>query len=522
MLAFVLVLTTMLTVACGGGGGGAGSTGGNGGGAGDGSGDGTEQQSSCLGQSCGLLEPGKQLVDRIGSELSDRLPGRLGEVVGCGSDVLVNLIDVPDSFLGGLVQGLTQQDLSVVRGVVSNVGQSVGNMVQNLYGMLGAVIGREDECAIDGGDIHVPILSDIVAEGPTGTALDMLLNPLIRALNLFIGSGALDEEGLSGVLMKPVRIAAAAILAIIDGESPFDLDLGLFDIADNENPMRNALVKLKAAIDAGKEQLGLLTDGEPQGELSLQPLARVTGAVQEVLAVALAHAETVVEENAGSEVPVIGGLLTTLQTGLVDSFNVMDAIANADREELDAGLEALLENGYSNLLVEVLPLGVVGDEFGLDVIGAIQAGISDALSVVVDGEGLQLGEVLMSFFDNNSDDQSRIERLVSRLLALRQLDLRTVLVGGVDQLFDSVSRLVALPGEVIDRGVGFFDDLLGGLSAEDDSEGVTDERARTPLGLLFGALADADPTGTLDRLLGAAQSAVDFAFNLLNGLLGRS
>lgn len=564
----------------------------SGGGSNNATGSTTVKTEDCAGgAACGLLDPVQEAIDDVlGGQIAGTLPAPLGPVVGCASDTVNNVIDVPDALLTALQQGVTTQDPAVVLEAVQDMGTSLGNVAFNLQGLLMSLTGAVDQCDVSGGDLGLPIPGlggsgglpglgalpipgvggtdgipglgalpipgldslpipglggDGGAEGPTGTPLDLLLAPLADGLQTLLdtlGGAAADTPASAAI--DPIIAGLEALVGVLNGDLPIGTDFGGFAKDGGSNPFGDALAQLQ-------EQLSGLADGGLPGgvpglpgggadDLDLKPVTDIVAQVTNALGLAIAQGREQLEGAAGSEVPVIGGLLLSVETALADTNAVLAAAGEYDGVAVNGAVEALLENTLGNVLTEVLPLRMIGEQVGQDLAGPIKAGINQGVTALSSGTILLLGPL----FDTALDDAlapalDPIEAVIAQILAAVPVpggaaapDLGSLLSGGLTQLTNTLSSLVpaggfpGLPG----GGGSPLDLLLGGLGGlpglpgAGDLPGVSsagvDGITGTPLDLLLGTLVDNDPTGLLGGLLETVLGGILGALGGLGGLGG--
>lgn len=556
------------------------SSGGSSGGSSNVAGSQTVKTSECAGgANCGVLDPVQDVInDVLGGQIATTLPAPLGPVVGCASDAVNNVVDVPDALLSALQNGVTTQDPEVVLAAVQNMGTALANAAFNLQGLLMSLAGSEGPCSLTGGDLGLPIpglggsgglpglgalplpgvggvdgLPGLGAlpipgldalpipglggtgggdtDGPTGTPLDLALAPLADGLQTLLdtlGSAAGDTP--ASAALDPIIAGFEALLGVLQGDLPSDFDLSSFAKAGGTNPFADVLGQLQSQL--GDLSGGGLPGGIPglpgggADDLDLAPLTDILAGVTDALGMAIAEGRGQLEGAAGSEVPVIGGLLLAVETALTDTNAVLDAAGEYDGVAVNSAVENLLENTLGNVLTEVLPLRMIGEQAGVDIAGQVQAGISQGVTALSSGTLLLLGPL----FDTALDDAlapalDPIEGLVAQLLAAAPVpgDLNNLLSGGLTQLLGTLTSLApsggfpAVPGlpggnplDLLLGGLGGLPGLPGLPGAPGVSSAGLDGATGTPLDLLLGTLADNDPTGLLGGLLEG----------LLGGLLG--
>lgn len=554
----------------------------SGGNSADGSSDRTNQTSRTVcpgGTTCGLLDPAQTAIaDNLGGTLAGTLPDPLGPVVGCASDAVNNVVDVPDALLTGLQTAATTQDPAAVADSLNDIGQSLGNAAFNLQNLLAGLAGTGQPCdeagsgegglpslpgaggvpGLDGlpglGSLPIPGLGDGdggSADGPTGTPLDLALAPLVDGLNTLVDAlqGAADGTPAAAVI-DPIVSGLDALLSVLQGGGVPSLPGG------GDNPLTAALTDLQNQLTGiaggGAPSIpgfpglpGLPGGGSDGADVDLVPLTNVLSDVTDALSIAIGQGRTELEGAAGSEVPVIGGLLLTLETTLADAGVLLDAAGQYDGVATNAAVESLLENVLGNALTQVLPLELIGEQVGQDIAGPIRDGIAQGVSVLGDGTEMLIDPLFSMVLDDAASPVlDPIESVIAQLLASSPVDLGDTLAGGIGQLVGALTSLTSggLPG-LPDGGAGGapsvpslpglpgaggnpLDALLGGLPIPGldgglpslPGGGATDGLTGTPLDLLLSALIDNDPTGLLAGILGPVAGALAPLLGLLGGL----
>jgi hypothetical protein len=481
-------------------------------GSGDGDGDNVETTKACAGgTTCGQLDPLQVIVaDVVGGQLASALPAPLGPVVGCASDAIINVVDVPDALIVGLGALATEQNPEALVDAFGDIGTSLGNAVFNLQGLLTTLAGSESTCsesgngdADDGGSGDTP-----PPAGPTGTPLDLALAPLVDGLDTLLVA---LQDGAEGTP------AAAAVDPIVDGLNALLAVLKGGDSGGGDNPLTDVLAQLQEQL-AGLAGGGDGGDGGDTGseDLDLIPLTDVLSTVTDAISKAIGQGRTLLTSTAGSEVPVIGGLLLTLETTLADAGTLLNAVGSYDGIATNAAVESLAENLLGNVLTQVIPLELIGNETGQDFAGPIRDGIGQGVSALGDVTVLLIDPLLSGILDDAASPLlDPIEGVIAQLLAASPVDLGDTLSGGLDQL---VSALTDLSGDGGGDGANPLDALLGGLAALGGDEPAGDGPTGTPLDLLLGALVDNDPSGQLGGLLGQISDGLLGLFAQLQAL----
>lgn len=488
---------------------------GGGAGADDNSG-GEETTKACAGgETCGVLDDVQVVLDdTLAGAIGSQLPEPLGPVVGCAANTVNNVVDVPDALLVGLQDAATSQDPAALVAAFDSIGNSLGNAAFNLQGLLTTLAGSESTCneagdVADGGDTGGDNGDGGDAAGPTGTPLDLALAPLMDGLDTLVSTLQDSAAGTpAAAVVDPIVEGLDALLAVLEGgDAP----------GGDSNPLTDALAQLQ-------DQLAGLAGGSFPGfpggdgggnveDADLEPLTDVLDTVVSSLGLALANGQTGLEDAAGSEVPVISGLLTTLSTALADTGSLVDQVGQYNGVDANAEIENLLENLLGNVLTQVIPLELIGEQTGQDIAGPVRDGIAQGVSALGDGTELLIDPLLSDVLDDAASPLlDPIEGILAQLLAASPVDLGDTLGGGIGQLTDALTGLAGQGGS---GGGSPLDALLGGLpSGGAAGEGPTG----TPADLLLGALVENDPTGVLAGILGPLGGVLQGLFGQLGAL----
>lgn len=388
--------------------------------------------------------------------------------------------------------------------VVSNV---IGD---TLGGSLPEPLGPTVQCAADA-------LNSLV-DGP-----DALLLALTSA-----GGGdpaaALQGAGeqLVGSLTRFAAELQSTLMALAGGSSCNTVATGSADGSPlGGNPLAGTPLE---PLGAALEQLVAALGGF-QGPGGDDPnLTSVTNAVTPLLA-QLSSAFDMIPPEA-RQAPVVGGLFTTLQTATADLSQTLPFVGAYNPVGTNMGVEMLLNNLLSNVLLQVVPVAMIDEQTGQDFSGQIQAGI-DTLTASL---GSVSGQLITPLFNEVLNGAASpvldpIEQLLQQLLGNLPLPGQSAASG---------NPLSGLLGGVAGDGSGNpLDALLALLTFGSDG---------SPLGALTGAVGgDAEApqldqlsnllgNGALDGLLGQLAEAtagipivggvVGTVLDLLGGLLG--
>lgn len=517
--------------------------------------EGTTEKVCAGGTTCGNLDPVQEAIgDTLGGTLASTLPAPLGPVVGCASDAVNNIVDVPDALLSGLQTAVTTQDPAAVADSLSDIGASFANAAFNIQNLLAGLAGAGEPCDEAGNGEGFAGLPDFGGgfpsipgtdngdggnedgAGPTGTPLDLALAPLVDGLTTLVDTLSGAAAGTPAApAIDPIVAGFEALLAVLGGgDAP-----GLPALpGGGDNPLTDVLAQLQ-------EQLAALTEGGAPGipgfpaipglpiggdtvDADLVPVTNILSDVTDALSIAIGQGREELEGAAGSEVPVIGGLLLTLETALADAGVLLDAAGVYNGVATNAAVEGLLENALGNVLTQVLPLQMIGDQVGQDIAGPIRDGIATGVSALGDGTEMIIDPLFTTVLDDAASPVlDPVEALIGQLLGASPVNLGQTLSGGIGQLVAALGSLTGgeLPGGgagdlpsipgLPDAGGNPLDALLGGFP---DLPSAGDGPTGTPLDLLLAALIDNDPTGVLAGLLGPITSGLEALFGLFAGL----
>lgn len=480
--------------------------------------DGGDTTKACAGgETCGVLDDVQIILDdTLAGALGDALPAPLGPVVGCASNAVNNVVDVPDALLVGLQDAATTQDPAALMAAFDSIGTSLGSAAFNLQGLLTTLTGSESTCneagagdVADGGD------NGGDAAGPTGTPLDLALAPLMDGLDTLVSTLQDSAAGTPAAeVVDPIVEGLDALLAVLEGGDAPSLP-GL--PGGGDNPLTGALEQLQDQLAglAGGSFPGFPggDDGGNVEDADLEPLTDVLDTVVSSLGLALENGQVGLEDAAGSEVPVISGLLATLSGALADTGSLVDQVGQYNGVDANAEIENLLENLLGNVLTQVIPLELIGEQTGQDIAGPVRDGIAQGVSALGDGTELLIDPLLSDVLDDAASPLlDPIEGILAQLLAASPVDLGDTLGGGIGQLTDALTGLAGQGGS---GGGSPLDALLGGLpSGGAAGEGPTG----TPADLLLGALVENDPTGVLAGILGPLGGVLQGLFGQLGAL----
>lgn len=464
------------------------------------------------GQTCGALDVVQETVaDLVGGQIGGALPEPLGSVAGCASDVVNNVVDVPDALLVGLEDLASTQDPAALMTAFDDIGASLNNAVYNLQALLTGLAGQGGAGCDEAGSGESPDNGgDGGSAGPTGTPLDAALAPLMDGLDTLVSTLQDSAAGTpAAALVDPIVEGLDALLAVLEGGGSGGVPALPGLPGGGDNPLTGLLTQLQDQL-AGLPGGG--GDGGDSSDQDLEPLTDILDTVVTSLGAAIGNGQAQLEDAAGSEVPVVSGLLLTLSTLLQDTGDLVDEVGEYDGVNANAAIETLLENTLGNALTELVPLRFIGEQAGQDLAGPVRDGIAQGVSAIGDGTELLIDPLLSTVLDDAASPLlDPIEGAIATLLASSPVDLGDVLGGGIDQLVGALGMLTSqIPGG--DGGGNPLDTLLGGLP--DGGSGGSGPTG-TPADLLLGALIDNDPTGVLGGLLG---TLTDGLLGLLGGL----
>lgn len=279
-------------------------------------------------------------------------------------------------------------------------------------------------------------------------------------------------------------------------------------------PIGDALEPLVAALSGFSNNDG---DGEDPN------LTSVTSTVAPLLA-QLSDGFALVPAEARSA-PVLGGLLSTLETATADLSATLPAVGNYDALGTNAGVETLLNNLLSNVLLQVVPVALIDEQTGQDFSSQIQAGIDTATGTLAPFTGQLITPLFNDVLNGAASPLlNPIESLLAQILGNVPLPTGEPATG---------NPLSGLLGGVAGNGTGTpLDSLLAlltfgadGASLDVLSQATGGAAGGSPLDQLTGLLGGGNGLG-LDALLGQLQALtgpiplVGELVNVLNGLLG--
>lgn len=534
----------------------------------------TNSTKSCPGgQTCGVLDDVQIVVgDTLGGAVGSALPAPLGPVVGCTSDAVNNIVDVPDALLSALETAATTQNPEAIMAALEDMGTSFGNAAFNIQGLLTTLAGDSNAACDEagsgdsaGGVPGLPSFGGLPglpggdgsgegSDGPTGTPLDLALAPLVDGLDTLVSTLEGAAAGTpAAAAIDPIVEGLDALLAVLNGGAPSLPGLP----SGGANPLTDVLEQLQeqlaglagggaGGLPGGIPGLPGLPGGGSGGgaDLDLIPLTNVLSDVTDAISIAIGQGRTELQNAAGSEVPVIGGLLLTLESTLADAGVLLDAAGAYNGAATNAAVESLLENTLGNVLTQVIPLEMIGDAAGQDIAGPVRDGIAQGVSALGDGTELLIDPLFEMLLDDAASPVlDPVEGVIAQLLASSPVNLGDTLAGGIAQLTGALGGLTGgagglpgLPGVPGVPGIGGgvptpslpgldggnpLDALLAGLPVPGVGGGLPaggDAITGTPADLLLAALVANDPTGVLAGLLGPLAGGLDSLLGLLGGL----
>lgn len=377
---------------------------------------------------------------------------------------------------------------AVVSGVIG------GRLAANLPAPVGpSVVCLADavNSLVDGPDALLAALKDMPAGADPATALQSAAGNLTGSLQRFANElqGAL--AALSG---KQQGCTSAA---------------GGFAAADTagNNPLAGTpLAALGEALSGLAGGVGK-SDEDPN-------LTAVTAALESLIGNVVAGFNQVPAEV--QTAPVVGALLGTIESTLVELQAVLPAVGNYDAPQTQAGVESLLNNLLGNVLTGVIPVQQIDQATGRDFSSRIQNGIDQLTAQLGNG----LGQLITPAFNQGLDGA------LSPLLDPVEGLLAQLLNG--DSLGAGGNPLTGLLAGIAGNGASSpLDALLGLLTFGSAGNGLADlttalggNAGQSPLYQLSNLLNNKLPLGQLLGQLQNLTSNVPVLGRLLDGLLG--
>ncbi|MGJ8668619.1 MAG: hypothetical protein ACSHXK_03930 [Oceanococcus sp.] len=216
------------------------------------------------------------------------------------------------------------------------------------------------------------------------------------------------------------------------------------------------------------------------------------------------------------QAPVVGALLGTIQTTLVDLRNTLPSVGIYDAVNTQAGIEGLLNNLLDNVLTGVIPVAQIDAATGQNFSEQIQGGIDQLTAQLGSG----LGQLITPAFNDGLN--GALEPILDPAEGLLAQLLNGDSINGSNPLTGLLSGIAG------NGANGPLDALLGLLTFGSSGNGLSDLTAalggnsgQSPLYQLSGLVDGGTP---MDSLLGQLQGATgdDAALGngLLDGLLG--
>lgn len=312
-----------------------------------------------------------------------------------------------------------------------------------------------------GGSLPAPL-------GPTVQCAADAINSLVDAPDALLGaltaaaggdpsgafSGAADQ--IIGSLQRFASDLQSTLMALTGAETCDTVASG-----DSDGTPRSGNPLAGTELDSiGSALEGLTTTlAGFSGSAEDPNLTSVTDLVAPQL-MALSEAFNLLPEQV-NEAPVVGGLFATLRDATGDLAMTLPAIGDYDSVETNVGVELLLNNLLSNVLLRVIPVELIDEQTGQDFSSQIQFGIDMAVNTL----GSVTDQLITPVFDR-------------------------VLNGAASPLLDPVENLLAM--------------LLGNVPAPGASTA-----SGNPLTGLLGGLAGDNRGGPLDGLLGLLTVGAD-------------
>lgn len=145
-----------------------------------------------------------------------------------------------------------------------------------------------------------------------------------------------------------------------------------------------------------------------------------------------------------NEAPIVGGVLATLRDATGDLAAMLPAIGDYQGREVNDGLETLLNNLLSNVLLRVIPVEAIDEQTGQNVSGQIQTAINMAINTL----GSVTNSVLITpAFDEFLDGSA------------------SPLLNPIENLLATIIGALPLPGTATASGTPLTG-LLGGVAGD--------------------------------------------------------
>lgn len=210
--------------------------------------------------------------------------------------------------------------------------------------------------------------------------------------------------------------------------------------------------------------------------------------------------------------PVIGGVLQTVESLTGDLANVLPDIGEYDAPGTTAGIEALLNNTLSNMLLHVLPVAQIEDQVGQNFSSQIQDGI-DTLTAAL---GSGLGQLITPAFDQALD--GALEPVLDPVEGLVAQVLGAVATGPANPLNGILGGLAGNGGVPLDSLLALLTTGTGGADFTDLLSGLHLSTSGTPLDGL-ASLSNPANANALDGVLGQLRGS-GLPIGMIGGLLG--
>ncbi len=282
---------------------------------------------------------------------------------------------------------------------------------------------------VDGPDAVLAALQGLPSGADPAQALQSAAGHLTGSLQRFADELQAALAALSGQQANCTTVAAGARAADTSGNNPLS-GTPLAALGD-------ALAGLAGGVDGAA------------GNAEDPDLRAVAAALQSLLGNVEAGFSLIPAEVRTA--PVVGSLLETIETTIVELRTTLPAIGAYDAPQTQAGLESLLNNLLDGVLTGVIPVEQIDQATGQNFSGQIRAGIDQATVLLGNG----LGQLITPAFNQG-------------------------LNGALEPVLDPVEGLLAqlLNGDSINGG-----NPLTGLLA-----GIAGNGASSPLDALLGLL----------------------------------
>nr|MBV6628312.1 hypothetical protein [Oceanococcus sp. HetDA_MAG_MS8] len=262
----------------------------------------------------------------------------------------------------------------------------------------------------------------------------------------------------------------------------------------------------------------------PNGDPNLTSLTNLVAPVLSELSVVLGNLPEQVEEA-----PILGGLFLTLETATADLATTLPAVGEYDPIQTNIGVEALLNNLLSNVLLEVIPVRAIDERTGQNFAPRIEQGIT----TLTDTLGNVTGPIITPLFNEVLNGVASplldpVESLLDQLLGIVTVPtgvasgnpllglLSPVIGDGQNTNLDALTALLTFGSE--GATLGELSEAAGGRSNASPLAQVSELPLLGALDSLLTQLADA--TSGIPIVGGIVGSLLDVLASLLGGSQG--